>query len=155
MLLCDGVVCWLVTTCRNNHYNLEHNCLLGVNSLSAQTRMNIYPFADFLQVKIFDDYAHYFTRISWSPQEPPGRSEGGRTPARILSYRSRGRPRLGGTAGTRSARPLCSLRRSTEIVSVLPPMMTSKVLGCRRRTTYGPLYGGESGDALVPFLTYT
>ncbi len=41
------------------------------------------------------------------------------------------------------------------MVSNLPPMKMSKDLGPCRRTTYGPLYGGESGDDLAPLSTYT
>ncbi len=38
------------------------------------------------------------------------------------------------------------------MVSNLPPMKMSKDLGPRRRTTYGPLYGG---DDLAPLSAYT
>jgi hypothetical protein len=57
---------------------------------------------------------------------------GGRPWKGILTYTRLWRPRAGGTAGTGTARPLCILRRSTEIVSILPPMMMSKDFGPRR-----------------------
>jgi hypothetical protein len=66
-----------------------------------------------------------------------------------------GRPRRGGSVAIVPAGGLQTLRRCVDTVSSLPPTCSVKACRDRRRTRYGPVYGGAKGGAVASRRTNT
>jgi hypothetical protein len=115
--------------------------------MRALTRL----FAHFFSPWIFSLLSSkIFSAQSRSPQELPGSGGRGSAPKEDLDLLASRVAARGRHCRDEDCSSPVHLETVDRIVSVLPPMMTSKDLGQRRRTTYGPLYSGENGDGLVP-----